>query len=138
MSGGSSGSEVPGGAEGISAGGEAEAQADSMTAPCTPETLMSIIQAKDATVAVMGMMGTAPVCATCFIPCGSKQGAEQQACALACGEAPQPPGGKPCKDTSAAMVKGLSGMSVAPLAITRFLLPAARARHVCAFSFYAF
>ena len=122
VSGGSSRSEVAGGAEGVSAGGGAEAQADSTAAPCTPEQLLSIIQAKDATVAVMGMMGTAPTCASCFIPCGSKQGAEQQACALACGEAPQPPGGKPCKDMAAAMVKGLSGMSVALLAITRSLI----------------
>jgi hypothetical protein len=70
---------------------------------------MSVVTSKDVTAAVMGMMGTAPTCAMCFVPCGSKPEAEKQGCALACGDAPLPPGGKPCKDMAAAAVKGLSG-----------------------------
>jgi hypothetical protein len=45
---------------------------------------MSVGSAKDPIAAVMGMMGTAPTCATCFMGCASKTGAEQQACAMAC------------------------------------------------------
>ena len=72
---------------------------------------MSVVTAKDTTSAVIGMMGIAPTCGSCFMGCATKTGAEQQACAMACGDAPEPPGGKPCKDMAAGTIKSLSGES---------------------------
>ena len=72
---------------------------------------MTVVTAKDTTSAVIGMMGIAPTCGSCFMGCATKTGAEQQACAMACGDAPEPPGGKPCKDMAAGTIKSLSGES---------------------------
>ena len=77
-------------------------------APCTQEQLMSVVTAKDATSAVIGLLGTAPTCGSRFMGCASKQGAEKTACGMACGEAPSA-GAPKCKDLAPATVKSLSG-----------------------------
>ena len=55
--------------------------------PCTEQQFMSVATAADPTPVVMGMMGSAPACATCFIGCATKTGAEKAACGMACSSA---------------------------------------------------
>ena len=55
--------------------------------PCTEQQFMSVATAADPTPVVMGMMGSAPACATCFIGCVTKTGAEKAACGMACSSA---------------------------------------------------
>ncbi len=58
--------------------------------PCTQQQLMSVATATDPTSAVVGMTGSAPECAACFMGCASKTGAEKTACGKACGPAAAP------------------------------------------------
>ena len=55
--------------------------------PCTEQQFMFVATAADPTPVVMGMMGSAPACATCFIGCATKTGAEKAACGMACSSA---------------------------------------------------
>ena len=48
---------------------------------------MSVATAADPTPVVIGMMGSAPACANCFMGCASKTGEEKTACGSACGPA---------------------------------------------------
>ena len=48
---------------------------------------MSVATAADPTPVVIGMMGSAPACANCFMGCASKTGADKAACGSACGPA---------------------------------------------------
>ena len=70
--------------------------------PCTQQQLMSVVTAADPTSAVMGMMGSAPACANCFMGCASKTGAEKTACGMACGGGPAAaaaPAQRECSET---------------------------------------
>jgi hypothetical protein len=73
--------------------------------PCTQQQLMSVATATDPTSEVLGMMGSAPECAACFMGCASKTGAEQTACGSACGPAGIPP---KCEDSPDDVVNAAS------------------------------
>jgi hypothetical protein len=88
---------------------------------------MSVATAADPTPAVIGMMGSAPACANCFMGCASKTGEEKTACGKACGPAsgvtapltasisspaaaPAPPvGAETCEDSPDDVVNAASG-----------------------------
>jgi len=88
---------------------------------------MSVATAADPTPVVIGMMGSAPACANCFMGCASKTGEEKTACGKACGPAsgvtappaasisspaaaPAPPeGAKTCEDSPDDVVNAASG-----------------------------
>ena len=88
---------------------------------------MSVATAADPTPVVIGMMGSAPACANCFMGCAIKTGEEKTACGSACGPAagvtappaasisspaaaPAPPeGAKTCEDSPDDVVNAASG-----------------------------
>jgi hypothetical protein len=53
--------------------------------PCTIDQVMEVFTAENAVAVVMGMMGTFPACANCFLWCASRTGEERRACSTACG-----------------------------------------------------
>ena len=96
--------------------------------PCTGAQLTAVATAADPTLMVIGMMGSAPECANCFMGCASKTDAEKTACGKACGPAamsdasppgppptdapptaPAPPETKKCEDSADDVVNAASG-----------------------------
>ena len=98
--------------------------------PCTAQQVHEVGTAENAVAMVMGMMGTFPACANCFMGCASKTGEEQKACGRLCappeaaGAAhgdtsavsvckpvkPSTPAPKECKDSPDAVVQAVSSM----------------------------